>query len=378
MEQEGVGDRAEAGQRVRIAIGDRFVRHVSGGEDQRLARVRREQVVEWGVGEHHAEVGRARGNGWRHSRTGAPAGDNDRALAPVEERLVRGRQVDETSRCLEVTGEEGEGPVLAVLARAELGDGDLVRRQAGKMEPADPLDGEDRAGTEHHRRCGDRVRSRAVRELLSGRIRQPCSRAACGAGVWLGVKAAVVRVVVLGPARRAHLEARHRRSRTVVGDRAHDREPWAAVGAVDERVAVATIRGVEKLGEALLAGRHIRRDQRFRRATAGRGDDSEARRAQRRNIGCLDGLDARERRGVRLQAGEEMPYPLGWTLDLRLDAALVVQHPAGKPELLGEPEREGAEADALHRARHPDPRPAQRRPHQSPGAASSISSRSTW
>ena len=76
---------------------------------------------------------------------------------------------------------------------------------------------------------------------------QPQRRPALGAGVGLGVEAPVGRVLVLGRAARAQLEAGHRRQRPVVGDAAHDREARAAVGAVDERVAVAAVGGVEQL-----------------------------------------------------------------------------------------------------------------------------------
>ena len=81
-----------------------------------------------------------------------------------------------------------------------------------------------------------------------------------GAGVRLGVEAAVGRVLVLRLAARAHREAGHRRARPVVGDAAHDREARAAVGAVDERVAVAAVGGVEQLAQAVVAGGGVGRD----------------------------------------------------------------------------------------------------------------------
>ena len=94
-----------------------------------------------------------------------------------------------------------------------------------------------------------------------GAIDEPRARPAVRAGVRLGVEAAVARVLVLGPAARAHREAGHRRQRPVVGDAAHDREARAAVRAVDERVAVAAVGGVEQLGEAVVAGRGVGRDR---------------------------------------------------------------------------------------------------------------------
>ena len=72
--------------------------------------------------------------------------------------------------------------------------------------------------------------------------------------------------------------------RPVVGDAAHDREARPAVRAVDERVAVAPVRRVEQLGEALVAGRRVRRDRRVRHAAARARRDREAALAGRRQL----------------------------------------------------------------------------------------------
>ena len=60
---------------------------------------------------------------------------------------------------------------------------------------------------------------------------------------------------------RAHREPGHRRGRPVVGHAAHDREAGAAIRAVDERVAEAAVGRVPQLGEAVVAGRGVRRDR---------------------------------------------------------------------------------------------------------------------
>ena len=213
-------------------------------------------------------------------------------------------------------------------------------------------------------------------------------RPAVGAGVRLGVEAAVARVLVLGPAALAHLEAGHRRQRPVVGDAADDREARAAVGAVGERVAVAAVGGVEELGQAVGAGGEVR-------ARPGpRGSPRRSTRAIRNSPsprGAADsrrhGLDRRQRRRLGAAAARaarrprrRRPRPRAPPRARRCST----QPPSA--ELGGEPEDEGPEADALdragRRARAPgggrgSARRRQRRPHSS-GAASSISSRSTW
>ena len=117
-------------------------------------------------------------------------------------------------------------------------------------------------------------------ERLAAAVEQLDARPADGAGVRLRVEAPVAGIVVLGLARRAHREAGHRRRRPVVGHAADDREARPAVRAVDERVAEAAIGRVAQLGEAVVAGRRVRRDQRVGVAAARALDDTN--RARRR------------------------------------------------------------------------------------------------
>ena len=91
-------------------------------------------------------------------------------------------------------------------------------------------------------------------QLVAEPVQQPYPRSADGAGVGLGVEAAVRGVIVLVPALGAHLEAGHRGRGPVVRNRAGYGEAGPTVGAVGERVAVAAVRWVEDLPQALLAG----------------------------------------------------------------------------------------------------------------------------
>ena len=100
-----------------------------------------------------------------------------------------------------------------------------------------------------------------------------------------------------------------------------------------------------------------------------------------------DGLDRRQRRRLRRQAGEQLVDRAGLSLDLEHHPALVVEHPPPERELGGEPVDEGPEADALDGAGdvRPHAPPGERRPGGGSGGLghrsypeSSISSRSTW
>ena len=75
--------------------------------------------------------------------------------------------------------------------------------------------------------------------------------------VGLRVEAPVCRVVVLGLAGRAHCETRHRSLRAVVGNAAGDGEARAAVGAVQEGIAIAAVGWVEQLAKAIGARRGV-------------------------------------------------------------------------------------------------------------------------
>ena len=282
--EEGVGDRAEPAQRFGVAVGDRLLGDVARGQHQGLAQVGEQQVMERRVGQHHAEVGAAGRDRGGDRGAGPAPGDRDRPLPPAEQALLGRAQLDQPPRRIEVGGDQREGLALAALAAPQLRNRALVGGPAGEVVAADPLDREDRAAGQHRRGGGDRVAVRGRVDPPPAGLTQLGARPAVRAGVRLGVEAAVAGVLVLGAAGGAHLEPGHRRRRAVVGDGADDREAGTAGGAVDERVAVATVAGVEQLGEAGLAGRRIRRDRRPRRAAALRGEDAElgARRAARR------------------------------------------------------------------------------------------------
>ncbi len=278
VDEEAVGDRGQALQRLGVVEGDRLVGDVAAGHHERHAGVREQQVVQRRRRQHHAEVGLARRDGGRDRGARAPARDHDRALAPAQQPLLLRPEQDQRACGVEVGRHQGERLVLPVLARAQRGDGVLVVGAAREVVAADALDGDDEAVEQRGGSRRDRVDSAgygaasrdridatsrcdaraAARDGAALAVEQPRARPALRAGVRLGVEAAVERVLVLRPAGRAEREAGHRRARAVVGDAAHDREARAAVGAVDERVAEAAVARVAQLGQAGVARRACR------------------------------------------------------------------------------------------------------------------------
>ena len=95
------------------------------------------------------------------------------------------------------------------------------------------------------------------------------------AGVGLGVEAAIGGVVVFGLAGGAHWETGHGGLGAVVGDAAGDGEAGAAVCAVEEGIAVASVGGVEQLAEAVGAGGGVGGDAGADAAEILAGEDAE-------------------------------------------------------------------------------------------------------
>ena len=100
---------------------------------------------------------------------------------------------------------------------------------------------------------GDRSLQRVVlaRELRAGGVPQRERWPAGRTRVWLRVKPAIERILVLLAARSAHRECLHRRPLAIVRQVLDDAEARAAVRAVDERIPKAPIAGVEQLAETV-------------------------------------------------------------------------------------------------------------------------------
>ena len=356
VHQEQVGDPAQPFERVAVLVGNRLVREVGAGHDQngritgRQAAVGQQQMMKRRVRKHHAELRSAGGDGAGDGRATPAGGENDRPLRRLERRLLLLAELDQPERGLDAGHHQGKRLVLPVLARAQPRHRLLVAGIAGEVKPADALDRDDQPVGQPSRRTVDGVDRARYSGPLSTRADEPHPRAAPGAGVGLGVKATIGRVVILPPAFVAHLEARHRRGRPVVGDAGDDREPRPAVGAVDERVAVPAIRGVEQLRQALPAGGRVGGHRSVGRAAPRADHDPEAGFAERGHRLGPDALDLGQRRRFPLDASHEALHRVGLALNFEQDAVLVVEHVAGQPLLVREPVGEGAKTHTLDRA----------------------------
>ena len=165
------------------------------------------------------------------------------------------------------------------------------------------------------------------------------------------MEAAVERIGVFVGATRAHGEILHGRCGTVVGQRPNDGEARAAVRAVDKRIAVAAVCGIEQLVQAVVAGGQIRGNQRGLLGVVIVGEaDVERAEPFQRHLLEVDFLDLCGRRGVHVQLGDELVQQVRLALGMDEHTFNSIEHPAVELVLLRQTIHEGAKAHPLHDA----------------------------
>ena len=179
-------------------------------------------------------------------------------------------------------------------------------------------------------------------------------RAADRAGIGLGVIPPAFDVVVFAGAGRAHGERGHRGRGPVVGHVADDGISWPAIGAVDERIPVAPVGGIQQFLATIRADRQVRRHQGIDHVAGDALADEERLEGFRLgDIGRLDGGDDGRRGWLPLDRFQKLPVPVARSLGVNEHAGGVVQHPAVNVVVAGKAVDEGPETDTLHHATNP-------------------------
>ena len=207
-----------------------------------------------------------------------------------------------------------------MFALAQEVDGIFVGCVHTQVESANPLDRHDlstkkapdglsnRVGT-LNRHLGGRLpphrRTQRVPAVDGGPGLKPDMRTTAPAGIRLRVKAAIERVVVFGLALGAHGKRSHRGLRPVVRDATRNGKARPAVGAVQKRITIAAVGGVEQFAKTIGAGGGVRGDTGTDPAEHLAGDDAEACLASGRQIAGCHRIDARQRRSLRSEAGKK-------------------------------------------------------------------------
>ena len=139
-----------------------------------------------------------------------------------------------------------------------------VQRVAAQVIAADAFDGDNRAARQQPRRLADALLRGNGFRLIFGLLAsdQAQVRATLRTGVRLSMEAPIRRIFVLRLAAWAQGKRLHGRFVAVVGGVQNNCETRATVGAVDEGIAVTSIRWIEQFSQAVIAQTHVRRNQR--------------------------------------------------------------------------------------------------------------------
>ena len=286
MRQERVGDRRQSLERLGIVRGERLVRQVAAGQNDGTAQPLQQQVVQRRVREEEPDAAvQGRRPCWLrryhpvserrfHSArpvavavaapvarpAAAPLHEHDRSRWGDEQRLLLRRHFGLSTRRRKVPDHHRERLRPTMLAVAQPGDGHGIRRVAGEVVAAEALDSHDPPGAQIRKRGRQRRFPMRRRGSVAGTpVRQLWT--AVGARDRLGVETAIRRVAIFGLARGAQPELAHRGPGAIVRKLIDDRCPRTAVGAVGERVAVASVVRVEQLAQAIVAGGDVGREQ---------------------------------------------------------------------------------------------------------------------
>ena len=345
--QDGVGDAGEFDQRLVVVGDDGLVMQVPRGHDQhrqrRIALLRtqglreivEQQMLDGRAGQHDPQLGKVIGKTGGELRLGPLAQQHDGAFGGFQGALLRLVDMARTARVGRARHHDGERLALTALALTQLRQRIGVRGVAHQMEAAKALHRNDAAVEQQL----DRFRENGIggfagiaplRLLLALRKVHPADvRAAIPAGIGLRMEAAIERVGVFGGATRAHGEILHGRCRAIIGQRPDDGEARTAVRAVDERIAAATVFGVEQLVKAIVAGGQIGGNQRglLGVVIVGKADVERAEPLQRHLLE-IDFLDLCGGRGVHVQLGDELVQQARLALGMDEHAFHSVEHPA--------------------------------------------------
>jgi hypothetical protein len=172
VQQHGVGDAAEAAQRLGVVDDQRLPARIGRGADQcewlwllepghargPARGLVEQQVVQRRVGQHHAEQGEARRDPGRlvGSRV-VLLEQHDRPLRRLERSLLGRAQPRVQPRRGDIRHQQREGLFLARLAFAQSLHAVRVTGIADQVKATEPLDGEDLPGTDQRQRIGDGI-----------------------------------------------------------------------------------------------------------------------------------------------------------------------------------------------------------------------------
>ena len=142
------------------------------------------------------------------------------------------------------------------------------------------------------------------------------------------METAIEGIVVFRLTHGTHWKHSHGGVGTVVGNSANDGEAGPAIGAIDERIAIAPVSRIEQFAEAIGTDGDIGRDQSMGSAVLA-AQDAKLGFISCRDIPRDDAANSREGRSCYRKATGELLNGLRRTLDLNGDAGGCIAHGAG-------------------------------------------------
>ena len=344
MEQKAVGNAPQFVQGLGVFEKNGRVRQVGAGHDQHIQVVPKQQVMQRRIGQHHAqtavfaEVVQPRLPLLQQHNGPAKAGEN---------LLLRFRQAADAPDTVHIPAHEGKGLFIPLLSPAQLSDQGLLITAAGQMHPAQALDRNDLPFFQRFPCQLYAVAGTFVPGLVQ--IEHPW--AAIGAAIRLGMVAPVLNIMVLPLTIRAHGEAGHGGLGPVIGDVFNDRKTGAAIGTVDEGIAVAPVPGVTQFPQAVLTDADVRRDQGVAEFLPLALTDLEAFVAPKfRRIAGFHALDHGQNGGLLRQQRHKALQRRALPFQLQRHAGGGIFYVAAETAAAHQLMDEGPEAHALHNA----------------------------
>ena len=344
MKQKPVGNAAQIFHRLVVIGHHGGIGEIRARHDEHIKIIPKEQYVQRRVREHHAHISVLADM----PKPRLPLFEQDNGLPKaVQNCPFLFRDTADFFGAGDVPAHNGEWFFVSLLAAAEHLRNLRIVTAAGQMNAAETLDRDDFPRFQGFARKLNGV----ARYALSIRVQKKYFRPAVCAAVRLGVIAAVFNVMVFPIAIRAHGKSAHGGLGPVIGHIPDNRKARAAVGAVDEGIAISPIRGIEQFPQAVVTDGDIRRDQRIAQSFGLAAEDLKTRKAftviEPSDLDFLNYGELRRLfRQLRNKSLQRVPLPF----QLQLHAGGGVFDRAAQIPLPHLPVDKGTKADALYDA----------------------------
>ena len=150
---------------------------------------------------------------------------------------------------------DGKGLFLANFSPAQTHDGIGIGGIGCQMITAKSLDRQNVALFQEFDRFTDRI---LCVNLVFEVVEKTNMGSAILTGIGLGMKAPIGGIIILGLACRAHFKMPHRSFGPIIRNIVNDGVTGSAVGAIDKRIAIAPVAGLQEFSQAIVTNRDIR------------------------------------------------------------------------------------------------------------------------